>query len=78
MSAYGNPLIGDNPVQAYDRVNGLLELLRSVDYSGKTGVMPDDAEIALCDLFGMMQEALRYEADRHSKSSPPGLVSIQG
>lgn len=71
-----NPLIGDNPVQTFDRVNGMLELLRSVDYSGRTGVMPEDAEIALCDIFGLIQSALRYESERENKSKTPGLASV--
>ena len=61
---HGNPLIGDSPYQTFERMEGLLELLRSVDYSGRTGVMPENAEIALCDLFEMMQDALRHEAKR--------------
>lgn len=61
---HGNPLIGDMPGQTFERIDGLLELLRSVDYSGRTGVMPENAEIALCDLFSMIQDALHHEAKR--------------
>lgn len=64
MSIRQNPLIGDMPCQTFERVDGMLELLRSVDYSGKTGVMPENAEIALCSIFGMMQDAIRHEAKR--------------
>lgn len=61
---HGNPLIGDMPGQTFERVDGMFELLRFVDYSGRTGVMPENAEIALLDIFGMMQDALRHEARR--------------
>lgn len=59
-----NPLIGDSPGMTFERIEGMLELLRSVDYSGRTGVMPENAEIALCDIFGMIQDALRHETSR--------------
>ncbi len=63
---HGNPLIGFSPSETFSRVNGMLELLRSVDYSGRTGVMPDNAEIALCNIFGMMQDALEYESSHRN------------
>lgn len=46
---HGNPLISDSPGMTFERIEGMLELLRSVDYSGLTG---------------MMQDALRHENSR--------------
>ncbi|MFP5504880.1 MAG: hypothetical protein ACLGH6_01655 [Gammaproteobacteria bacterium] len=65
---FKNPLIGFQPAETFDRVNGMLDLLKSVDYAGRTcGPMPERAEIALMHCMDLMQDALKYEAGRVSK-----------
>jgi hypothetical protein len=66
---FKNPLIGFQPAETFDRVNGMLDLLKSVDYSGRScGVMPERAEIALMHCMDLMQDALKYEAGRAGSS----------
>lgn len=68
MSAkHQNPLIGDDPAETFGRVDGMIGLLRMVDFSGQTGVMSEDAEVALQRIFDLMQDALRHETNRERK-----------
>lgn len=70
MSKFKNPLIGFQPAETLDRVNGMLDLFKSVDFSGQVcGGMPVRAELALMSCCDLMQDALGHEAGRISKGN---------
>lgn len=61
-----NPLIGSTASETFSQVDGMMDLLRFIDYSGTStgGSLSEAAENALMHCIGLMQDALRFEASR--------------
>jgi len=56
------PLIGISPRDTFDKVDGVIDLLCAVDYSGIG--FTESAKIGHLAILDLMQHALRFEVER--------------